>query len=162
MEKITINKIITVETFKAYDGRVFNTEADCLKHEATINKNTRRKEAFNVIKEMETAMVGDKIMNFASPGNEYVNCDSYSYPWYKPKNELELHALEDYFEISLDAACINSWINIESQYDIENFDEGNPSDDNYFGSLFSTSVESLETFFKALGYTMALCKIQED
>lgn len=131
-------RVVTTTVYIADDGTEFIAERECRRHE-TLQK---RLSLLDKLKDIEHAASN------CPPTDGYEFCENYYFDWYKPKTKEEIDVLNEvYDEIDLKEDCLNKWICIEHENEVE--------DDCYSSNYTSTlddSMNYVERLLSKLGY----------
>lgn len=86
-----------IKVYMANDGTMFRRYDDCKNHETKINDMT-------ILSNTEMVITYYDVFD-----NEY-NDNKIKVLWYKPKNESELNAINNYYKTNISKTAINRWI----------------------------------------------------
>ncbi|WP_191343949.1 hypothetical protein [Anaerotignum lactatifermentans] len=116
-----------------------------------------RKEAFCVIQNTKTAMIGNKKLDMPAMGTECVDNAILSYIWYKPLNERELEAINVYYNLNFQTNKIGKWIGIETSLCMDVFENLTANECVYEALDIEVAMENTINFWQSLGYKISIC-----
>ena len=145
-------EIVQSEIYIAQDGKKFESKTECADYEASLKKAS----TFNSLRANVDAIecIGNSYPPF---GYSYVDDERYEYRWYKPKNQEEIEAINDFFGVS--AEQVGEWIGIEIDGDYDSF---TGREDVYIITSLESSIERLTHFYAAFGYDVKIKKGSAD
>ena len=88
----------TVEAYAANDGTLFNTYEDCKRYETRLSN-------MNILSNIEM-----RITYYNISSDEGWPDNIIKILWYKPKNILELNAINEYYGINISNTVLNRWV----------------------------------------------------
>ncbi len=137
-----VNVVQKVTVFVADDGREFDDERECEKHDDCL-----KREKFKSTVEH----------SFEAEGMPNINgCEAieyHDYRWCKPKSTEEIDVMNDVYNFCVPYDMVGKWICIEAENNCEGIG---------WWSALEEGIDYAKRLFSALGYTMTVEKKETD